>query len=264
MVSKSSYRAKRGGETTHDPSAQTTQDDPDRHQTRGTLVTARLPADEFALAETLTTVSDLQVTCASIGASGKTAAFPLVWFHTTELDKLDAALETDSTVTTAEALVHVDDRHLYRMEWDSGLRWLCQLLLTSRAICLDAQASESDWQIEILYPDREALQETDEFCDQYDLSFTIESVRTIDPERTTQCGLTPAQYEAMTAACQLGYFSVPREANLEEVAAEVGVSHQALSERLRRGHETLITAVLNGFQSPSGFDLGGGLLGPAT
>lgn len=246
MVSESAYRTRKGDEATSDPVVQTTDDDTALHQSTGTLVTARLPANEFALADTLSAVSDLQVTCASIGASGKTAAFPLVWFHTTELDKLDAALETDPTVTAAEALVHVDDRHLYRMEWASSLRWLCQLLLTSRAICLDAQASDTHWKIEILYPDREALQETDEFCEQYNLSFTIESVRTIDPEQTTQCGLTPAQYEAMTVACQLGYFAVPREANLEEVAAEVGVSHQALSERLRRGHETLITTVLNG------------------
>jgi predicted DNA binding protein len=33
---------------------------------------------------------------------------------------------------------------------------------------------------------------------------------------------------------------VPRETTLANLAAEIEVSHQALSERLRRGHGTLV------------------------
>lgn len=230
--------------TPSDSSAQTVRDGSASHQSRGTLVTARLPADEFALAETLTAVSDLSVTGASLVTAGESGPLPLVWFQTTDPDSLAAALDGDPTVRAAEAIVHADERHLYRMEWDPGLDVLCQLLLTSHAVLLDAQASERHWTVEILYPDREALQQTDAFCEQYNLSFEIETIRTLDPEQTTHCGLTPDQYEALTVAWQMGYFAVPREANLEAVADEIGVSHQALSERLRRGHDTLISTVL--------------------
>ena len=39
---------------------------------------------------------------------------------------------------------------------------------------------------------------------------------------------------------EVGYFDVPREAKLGDIADRLDVSHQALSERLRRGHANLV------------------------
>jgi predicted DNA binding protein len=233
-----------GAETTH--AVQTAEDSTAHRQSPATLVTARLPTEEFALEDTLSTVPDLSVECASLVTAGESGPLPLLWFQTTAPEMLAAALENDPTVTAADALVQTDDRHLYRMEWEPSLGWLCQLLLTSQAILQTASASERHWHVEILYPDRETLSQTSAYCEQYNLSFEIDSIRTLDPDQTTQYGLTSAQYEALTLACQMGYFTVPRETNLEEVADELGVSHQALSERLRRGHQTLINTMLSG------------------
>lgn len=61
--------------------------------------------------------------------------------------------------------------------------------------------------------------------------------------RTTagDIGLTSEQYEALTEAIQYGYFEIPRDISLVELAAELDISHQALSERLRRAYRTLIS-----------------------
>ncbi|MFC7142999.1 helix-turn-helix domain-containing protein [Halosimplex aquaticum] len=56
--------------------------------------------------------------------------------------------------------------------------------------------------------------------------------------------LTDEQFTTVKAALDRGYYKVPREATLEELANELDVSHQALSERLRRGHRTLIENVI--------------------
>lgn len=53
--------------------------------------------------------------------------------------------------------------------------------------------------------------------------------------------LTPEQSEALLAAIQHGYFEIPRGISQEELAAELEISHQALSERFRRGFRTLAT-----------------------
>jgi predicted DNA binding protein len=225
--------------------ANTSQESTDDHQPPATLVTARLPTEEFALDETLRTVPDLTVTCASLGATGNAAVMPLVWFQTTD-ETLDAALESDPTVADADELVRTDDRRLYRIEWSPAICSLCQILLSSQAILQNASATERHWSIELLYPTRETLSQTSEYCERYNFSFDIESIRTLDPEQTTQYGLTSAQYEALMLACKRGYFAVPREIDLEGLADEIGVSHQALSERLRRGHQTLINAVFDG------------------
>jgi predicted DNA binding protein len=51
--------------------------------------------------------------------------------------------------------------------------------------------------------------------------------------------LTPAQTEAVQAALEAGYFSVPRGATASEVAEVIGISKSAFLERLRRAQGSL-------------------------
>lgn len=60
-----------------------------------------------------------------------------------------------------------------------------------------------------------------------------------DRPLASRWNLTPAQGEALRAAHEAGYFSVPREADASEVAAELGISKSAFLERLRRGQAAL-------------------------
>nr|WP_255473553.1 helix-turn-helix domain-containing protein [Halogeometricum sp. CBA1124] len=46
--------------------------------------------------------------------------------------------------------------------------------------------------------------------------------------------MTDLQRETLALAIRRGYFEVPRSATLSDLAAELGVSKQAVSERLRR------------------------------
>ncbi len=52
--------------------------------------------------------------------------------------------------------------------------------------------------------------------------------------------LTRRQHEALSLAVALGYYEVPRRANLHEVAQRMGMSAGAASELLRRGERILI------------------------
>ena len=51
-----------------------------------------------------------------------------------------------------------------------------------------------------------------------------------------------AQYEAMRAAVERGYYETPREVTVEELAAELGVARSTLSYRLRRAEAELATS----------------------
>jgi len=53
-------------------------------------------------------------------------------------------------------------------------------------------------------------------------------------------GLTDRQREAVRTAYELGYFDIPRQASLEDVAAELGITASSLSERLRRAQTHLV------------------------
>jgi predicted DNA binding protein len=95
-----------------------------------------------------------------------------------------------------------------------------------------------------MYPEREGLSATHEFCHAHNLSFDVESVREMDGQPAGRYGLTTEQFEALTTAAQRGLFAVPREVTLEELAEEFDVTHQALSERIRRATGALVEDAL--------------------
>ncbi|MFB9808291.1 helix-turn-helix domain-containing protein [Haladaptatus pallidirubidus] len=46
------------------------------------------------------------------------------------------------------------------------------------------------------------------------------------------------------AALESGYYDIPRGISGEELSDDLGISHQALSERLRRAYKNLISNAL--------------------
>jgi predicted DNA binding protein len=56
--------------------------------------------------------------------------------------------------------------------------------------------------------------------------------------------LTRAQREALGLAFDRGYFDVPRDGSLDEMATNLDISPQALSDRLRRGQRNLLEVAL--------------------
>jgi len=56
-----------------------------------------------------------------------------------------------------------------------------------------------------------------------------------------QWDLTPAQEESLRYAVEMGYFTVPREATADDVAAEMGISKSAFIERLHRAQHALFS-----------------------
>jgi hypothetical protein len=57
-------------------------------------------------------------------------------------------------------------------------------------------------------------------------------------------GLTTEQFNALTAAAERGLFEVPRGVTIGDLAEEFGVTHQAMSERIRRATGALVEDAL--------------------
>lgn len=57
--------------------------------------------------------------------------------------------------------------------------------------------------------------------------------------------LTDRQREVLTAAVQRGYFSVPRNCTLSDLAVQFGADESTLSGVLRRGQDRVLTAYLD-------------------
>lgn len=210
-----------------------------------THITCHLPTDEFALHEALSSVSDLSLTCERIVGLGDKTATPLLRFHGSDLSSLESALEDDSTIDGFEVLTRVQDEALCHVSWNSQVGLLVRMLTATEGLVLSGAATERRWTFRLLFSTRDSLSQLDEFCTKHNLSLDVSSVETWDGNGPDPLGLTSDQYEALVTAYKHGYFKVPREIVLDELAVEMGISHQALSERLRRGHDTLVQRVLH-------------------
>jgi hypothetical protein len=209
-----------------------------------TIVVGSIPADGFALERTLRRVEDVDIECERLIESGEEAVAPLLWVRGSDEEAIREALEEDPTTTDVELLSAYDGEWLYRMEWVDRVDLVLQMITNSHATIVEAWTDSGRWFLRVLYPNRDELSKTVEFCEEQGITLDIDVIHEMEGDPSGRFGLTSEQFEALTAACEQGYFRVPREADLDELAAELDISHQALSERLRRGTDALITETL--------------------
>ena len=57
-----------------------------------------------------------------------------------------------------------------------------------------------------------------------------------------QAGLSFKEKEAFDLAMKRGYFNIPRNTNLEELALELGIKKSAMNERLRKAQLKIVNA----------------------
>lgn len=208
------------------------------------IVRVRIPADEFALYEALSSLPDIEFEAERIVQSGNQAVMPLLWIRNAEQEAVETAINDDPSVQNLELLSAFEDELLYRMEWISEVRLIIQMLTNSQATITDAFGSGGRWSLRILYPDRELLSDTIGYAEDQGLTIDVAAIRQMEGKPAGRFGLTEAQFEALETAHETGYFDVPRDTDQSELADELDISHQALSERLRRGTDALIEDAL--------------------
>ncbi len=209
-----------------------------------TIAEIRFPATEFALAETLSAVPHLEFETVRVVAHETDRVLPLVWAQTDDGDALDDALADDSTVENVRLLADLAAERLYRMDWVANVETVVHALLEHDGTVLNASGRADGWHLRILFPDRESLSATHEFATNNDISFSLQSVSNLSEGRGSQFALTEHQHQALLAAYENGYYEVPQETTMEDLADDLGVSAQAVSQRLHRAYSNLIENAL--------------------
>ena len=210
-----------------------------------TIVQLGIPAEEFALRETLPKVGDVEVQAERVVAHGRESVMPFCWAAGEDLDAFEDALADDPTVENERRLSGLRDGRFYQMEWVDEIDVLVHSITEHGAAILKAHGEGNRWHLRILFSDREAFSQTHEYCRDRGLNVDIEQVHELSGSGdVSQYGLSEQQYDALTTALERGYYEVPRDASARDLADVLGISHQAISERLRRGHENLVANAL--------------------
>jgi len=207
-----------------------------------TVVDARIPAEELALERTLEQNPDARFEIFRMVANTTDDVVPYLWGSGASREDLASSLRSDPTIRDVEVVSEFDDEYLFRMAWMANLELLYNVVLTEdESALLDASCSDGDWWLRLVFPDSSCVRSMCQQCEDMELTASVERVYPLTGSiKRDQFQLTEKQFETVTAAYEAGYYEVPREVTLTELAEELDLSHQALSERLRRAHEALI------------------------
>lgn len=207
-----------------------------------TIAETTLAADEFALADTLNACPDVVVRVLGLVAHGGEGVMPYVRVHSDDDEDLRSVLEDDPTTARVTCVAALDEESLFRVDWDPRVRAALSLFVGEHGTVLDASASNGRWELRALFPHHDTVAATDTFYDECGLDVDVQRIdRLSESARHDQFTLTQRQLEALHSAYEAGYYEVPRSVNQADLAATFDVSHQALSERLRRAHETVVS-----------------------
>jgi hypothetical protein len=173
------------------------------------------------------------------------AVAPFVWIHGSpeSIDAVERSFEDEPTIASSRRMTECDDgddRRLYRIEWVDERSVLGQLVEHSGTV-LSATLDGGGWHIQFVFPTREGLSAAYEDWDTDRWEIYVDRIVSCDEESIETTGLTDEQHQAMERAVERGYYDIPRRITLKELAADLEISHQALSERLRRANRNLIT-----------------------
>ncbi|RBI59453.1 DNA-binding protein [halophilic archaeon] len=210
-----------------------------------TIAEFSMPVEEFALSETLDRLPEMVFTIDRVVACEADHIMPFVWASEGDFETLTAVLESDPSVTNVKLLADLEEERFYRMEWADKSQIIGYMLLEEGATVQRATAHDEEWTLRVLFPEREGISTTSQYAKENGFILDISRIYDVDRAQRIRYELTEDQRNALAMALEHGYYEVPREIDQSTLADELGISHQAMSERLRRGTEGIIRKVLS-------------------
>ena len=164
-----------------------------------------------------------------------------------EFDRFESGLESDGTISEWTRFSGDDECRRYRLSLTAEGRELATYPCWSEsgAVFLDGDRRRDGWRFRIQFPDEESLQRYVAYCE--DRAIDLQPIRLSRTNESTpveRFGLTTVQARTLVTASESDFFDIPRGCTLEELADQWEISHQALSERLRRGMDSLVESTL--------------------
>ena len=208
------------------------------------IVEATIPSEAFELGEILRVEGPTRVTLETMVPLGGRPT-PFVRIEHDPRNTFEETVSTHPTVSDINRVKSHNGETVYALEWTPSENTLFRQLLEMNVAVLNATGTVDRWELELRFPSHDALSDFQEYYIEYDIPVTIERIyNPTKPDAGAWYGLTPPQRETLSYAVSAGYYSLPRQVSTKNIAEEFDISDQAVTERLRRGINRLVTNTL--------------------
>ncbi|RDZ34363.1 MULTISPECIES: helix-turn-helix domain-containing protein [Haloferax] len=198
------------------------------------ITEVRISPGDFELGQILELDEASAIELETLVPSGDVTV-PLFWVYEPVRDHFLETVRRYPTVDNVTEVEVFDNRTLFRLDWDASQDHLFQCILDQGGQISSATGTSEGWDFEIRFSQREALSEFRTCCEDAHINLDVIRVyNPTDPGVSQWYGLSEPQREALTLAVQMGYYDIPRGCTTQELASELGISDQAVTERLRR------------------------------
>ncbi|WP_227374214.1 helix-turn-helix domain-containing protein [Haladaptatus halobius] len=201
-----------------------------------------ISGEQFLLGRALFTDTDVHVKLERV-VPASPQVLPFFWAVGTEFETFEDVVRSNSYVDNLVALDRVDGRVLYRVKWSEEVESFVYGIAAVGATILEASGN-GEWRFRLRFDDHNELSEFHDYCAEHEIEYRLDRVMTETNVEQREFGLTAEQREALVLAVERGYFDVPRDVTLGDLAEEIGISQQALSERVRRAAGNVLQVAL--------------------
>lgn len=208
----------------------------------------RLPAQSFELGRILELGTGTKIELENLVPLGEKAV-PFFSVSETARDDFEATVRNHPSVERIAEVSRHEDEILYSLDWNVGRDVFFQGIVELDGQILSGTGTPQTWEFELRFQSHDDLSEFQQYCS--DAHIPLEVGRIYNPTRPGAgiwYGLTAPQRETLMRAVRGGYYSIPREMSTQDLAEELGISDQAVTERLRRAIDTLVENTLVAIQ----------------
>jgi len=208
------------------------------------IATFQVDHGAIGLAETFREEPELVVEAERIAAHSTEWTMPCLWVAADDFEAVDEALAADPSIDEIIETNEFDGEKYYHLDWADEVDERITGYVDENGSILIAKATDQGWQIQFRFTSRGQF---DAFREQMvERGYSFDLLELFEPEAPRQMmgEVTPSQRAALVAATEQGYYKVPREVTAEEVADDLGMTQQSVSELLRRGTDNLVRSTL--------------------
>jgi predicted DNA binding protein len=206
------------------------------------IVDITVRANDFELGRLLEEIPQIQIELERI-VPLRDSVLPLFWTSNGDIDEVIAILEESPLTQKVNYLTEDGKRQLFEVRWSSDVDGLIQNMIETNARMLEGESIGEGWDFRLQFPSHDDLAMFRAMCEEKEIPVILR--RLYNPHYPTEGnGMSSEQHEALLLAYERGYFDIPRQTSLSDLADVFEISDNAYSQRLRRGLSSLIYSTM--------------------